>query len=92
MKHYRIKVTGKVQGVFFRKYTAEEAERIGLKGIVRNERDGSVYIEAEEEPGKLEQFVQWCWKGSPSSKVESVSVEEGDLKSYRDFRIERTSP
>lgn len=89
MKHYRIKITGKVQGVFFRKYTAEEAVRAGVNGIVRNERDGSVYIEAEGEEDKLDAFVEWCWKGSPSSKVENVGIKEGNVKGYRDFRIER---
>ena len=50
-KHLSIRVTGKVQGVFFRASTREEAQRLGLCGWVRNEADGSVRIEAEgDEP------------------------------------------
>ena len=89
MIHYSITVTGKVQGVYFRKYTKEEADRIGINGFVRNERDGSVYIEAEGDPLSVESFIKWCWKGSPSSEVENVSMKKGEVKGYKDFRIER---
>ena len=89
MIHYRIRVTGRVQGVFFRKYTQEAAERIGIKGMVRNERDGSVYIEAEGSQEQLDAFIAWCHKGSPSSKVDKVEAEKGELRGYSSFRIER---
>lgn len=89
MMHYRIKVVGKVQGVFFRKYTQDEAQRAGIAGIVRNERDGSVYIEAEGSEDQLMKFIEWCWKGSPSSRVENVIAEKGALKGYCDFKVER---
>jgi acylphosphatase len=47
MKHINIKITGKVQGVFFRASTKAVADQIGVKGFVKNEKDGSVYVEAE---------------------------------------------
>lgn len=89
MVHYSITVTGKVQGVFFRKYTKEEADRIGVNGIVRNEPDGTVYIEVEGEDLSVDSFIKWCWKGSPSSSVENVSIRKGEVKGYSDFRIVR---
>lgn len=89
MIHYSIRVTGKVQGVFFRKYTKEQADKLGLKGIVRNEPDGSVYIEAEGTKEQLDDMVEWCYKGSPSSRVDKVEPHAGELKSYIDFRIVR---
>jgi acylphosphatase len=46
MKHWNIKVTGKVQGVFFRASTKAVADQLGVKGFVKNLSDGSVYIEA----------------------------------------------
>ncbi len=74
-KHYKIKVTGKVQGVWFRKYTQEKAQALNLKGFVRNEPDGSVYVEVENrDEARLKAFVQWLHQGSPLSKVEDVEI------------------
>ena len=47
MVHINIHITGRVQGVNFRTYTKEKAEELGILGFVRNETDGSVYLEAE---------------------------------------------
>ena len=87
--HVRIKVTGQVQGVFFRKYTKQEADRLGIKGMVCNKPDGSVYIEAEGPEEKIKAFTDWCHKGSPSSRVEQVHSEKDRLKGYTEFIIER---
>jgi acylphosphatase len=89
MVHYSISVTGKVQGVFFRKYTKEEADRLGVRGLVRNEPDGSVYIEAEGDEHNVDKFIKWCWKGSPSSKVDNVTIKKTDLAGYSDFSVIR---
>lgn len=89
MVHYNIIVTGKVQGVFFRKYTKEEADRLQVRGLVRNEPDGSVYIEAEGEEDAVDTLIKWCWKGSPSSKVENVIITKEEPKGFDDFRIDR---
>ena len=87
MKHINIKVTGKVQGVFFRASTKAVADQMGVKGLVKNEKDGSVYIEAEADATTLELFVDWCKEGPDKSKVESVAVEDADLKNYRNFEV-----
>src|SRR5258706_2006965 len=68
-KHISINVTGKVQGVFFRASAREKAEELGVKGFVRNEPDGSVYIEAEAEEIILEQFLDWCREGPPRARI-----------------------
>ena len=88
-KHYNIKVTGRVQGVWFRQYTLEKAKELGLLGFVRNESDGSVYIEAEGEPVKLDALIIWLYTGSPMSKVMDVNVSQGVLKDFKDFKIKR---
>ena len=87
MKHIRITVSGKVQGVFFRKYTDLKAKELGINGMVKNLFDGSVYIEAEADEEILKSFVEWCYRGSPASGVKDVKVEEGELKWYKDFKI-----
>ena len=55
MMHWNIKLFGKVQGVFFRKFIQKKAFELNVKGFVRNDQDGSVYIEAEAEKEKLEE-------------------------------------
>ena len=84
---YRIFVKGRVQGVWFRKYTFNEANRIGLKGFVRNDINNSVYIEAEGSLVQLNEFVIWLHKGSPLSKVSLVTFETSELKCYEIFEI-----
>jgi acylphosphatase len=89
MKHVNITVSGKVQGVFYRAFTHKEAQRLQLKGFVRNQPNGDVYIEAEGEETVLQEFISWCKTGSPKSVVKEVNVQEGDLKKFVEFKIDR---
>lgn len=72
----RIHVKGKVQGVFFRAWTIEQAEALGLDGWVRNRHDGSVEAVAAGPADKVEELVARCRRGSPPSRVDAVHVEE----------------
>ena len=87
MKHLQIRVYGKVQGVFYRATTKAVADQLGVKGIVMNEADGSVYIEAEGDDFILELFVEFCQKGSDRAEVEKVDTAEAELKNYRNFEV-----
>ena len=87
MKHINIKITGKVQGVFFRVSTKAVADQMGVKGLVKNEKDGSVYVEAEADEQTLDMFLDWCNEGPDKAKVESVTVEDGEIKNYRNFEV-----
>ena len=89
IKNYQIHVLGTVQGVWYRKYTCEEAIKLNLKGFVRNEQDGAVYVEAEGEESALIQLLQFLKQGSPMSKVSSVSHEIAPLKNIEGFTISR---
>lgn len=89
IKHFTITVTGRVQGVFYRRYTMEKAQTLGLKGFVRNEKDGSVVIKAEGSPSALQALADWCRDGSPESNVEDVKVSTGPIEGFSDFRIDR---
>lgn len=88
-KHFNIKVSGKVQGVFFRASAQSRAEELGISGFVRNEEDGSVYIEAEAEEEQLKSFIVWCQRGPSRAEVKQCIVNEGQVRNYRDFRILR---
>ena len=87
MKHLSISISGKVQGVFFRASTKAVADQLGVKGIVKNQGDGSVYIEAEGDDFSLESFLEWCNEGPLQASVQKVEVAEGELKNYRNFEI-----
>jgi len=89
VKNYRIRVIGKVQGVWFRKYTKEAAEKRSILGYVSNENDGSVFIEAQGHEHNLEAFVDWLYLGSPLSSVETVRWEEGEVGDFENFDINR---
>lgn len=89
MKCFLIKVSGHVQGVFFRASTRDVANQFGIKGSVKNGPDGNVYIEAEGEESQLEKFVTWCKKGPPRAQVDQVEISESDLKHFKSFEIIR---
>jgi len=85
--HYNITVTGRVQGVFYRKYAKMQADELKIYGYAKNLPNGNVYIEAESTKIHLEAFKNWLKRGSPYSKVNSVEIEEGELKDYKSFEI-----
>ncbi|HVW12931.1 MAG TPA: acylphosphatase [Mucilaginibacter sp.] len=89
MKHLNITVRGHVQGVFFRASTKAVADQLGVKGIARNEPDGSVFIEAEADQMTLDLFLDWCKEGPQHAEVISVNTHESELKNYRNFEVLR---
>jgi acylphosphatase len=89
MKAIHIVIHGRVQGVFFRKYTFEKANELGLKGMVRNLPNGDVEIIAEGKEEVLQEFVKWCYKGSPASKVERIESVDVAIVGYEKFSIEK---
>ena len=88
MKRYKLRVKGKVQGVWYRASARRKAEELGLCGFVRNEPDGSVYAEAEGEEAALQAFARWCREGPEMARVEQVEVEEGGLQGFEAFEIQ----
>lgn len=91
MKHLKVKVHGKVQGVYYRATAVEKAKIIGVFGFVRNEKDGTVYIEVEGEEENLKEFISWCHEGPERAVVEKVVIEEGEPKQYKNFVTVRTA-
>lgn len=79
-KRAHVWISGRVQGVFFRHYTQEQALRLGLKGWVRNLPDGRVEATFQGDPSSVETMIQWCWHGPPMASVNDVEVawEESD--------------
>lgn len=89
--HANFKVKGKVQGVWFRKYTQDKALELGLKGFVKNESDGTVYAEVESDDlDKIKTFEAWLHEGSPLSQVAEVtSIDVDKCIGFKDFAIRK---
>ena len=86
----RLAIDGRVQGVFFRTSTLEEATRLGLTGWVRNCPDGSVEVVAEGQKKKIDDLVSWCHHGPPGAHVRDVLLQwEEPKEEFQDFRIRR---
>ncbi len=83
----QIKVAGKVQGVWFRDSTLKKAQELGVKGFVKNQPDGSVYIEAEGTKKSINEFVKWCHTGPPFAKVQSVETKDSEPANFDTFKI-----
>ena len=88
MKTIKLEVYGLVQGVGFRFMTKKLADELGVKGIVMNRNDGSVYIEAQAAPMTLQQFIsQVKLSPSPNGRVDDVHIAEIDHAPYKDFSV-----
>jgi len=85
----RFRITGKVQGVYFRHSTRLQAERLTLRGYARNLPDGSVEVEAHGPGAAVEGLRQWLNQGPPMARVDSVLELEpgGDLTAPAAFEI-----
>ena len=71
-------ISGRVQGVFFRMETKRAADRFGVSGWVRNQRDGTVEAIFEGDQDKVDAVLEWCNEGPPSAKVTDVNVQWQD--------------
>ncbi|MBI3722667.1 acylphosphatase [bacterium] len=72
----RVFVIGRVKGVGYRAYATDEALRLGLKGWVRNRRDGSVEALIDGDDASVREFVSWCRRGAPAARVTNVTAED----------------
>lgn len=68
-------ISGKVQGVFFRKHAQQKARELSLAGWAHNLIDGRVEILIEGKKENIQRFILWAREGSPFAKVEDVQVE-----------------
>ena len=80
-------VSGRVQGVWFRAGTREQALELGLCGWAKNCPNGTVEIHAEGDKKPLEQLITWCRKGPPAARVSALEVEWVVSQSLTTFKI-----
>lgn len=87
-KHFKLKITGKVQGVWYRASAKEMANQYNVNGFVKNMEDGSVYAEVEGNPLDLKRLIDWFWKGPEQARVNQVFVQEGPISGFDSFEIQ----
>ena len=81
-------VSGRVQGVLFRRYAEQKAKELEITGWVKNAIDGDVEMVCEGEKQNIKSFISWVRQGSPMAKVEKVDVEYGEYTGeWDDFHI-----
>lgn len=90
MKQMQATVIGRVQGVYFRQSTVEQARALGLSGWVANRLDGSVAVCAQGEVAALKRLLAWLQHGPPAAHVEQVLAEWSDgSESFHGFSVRR---
>ena len=87
----KMRITGQVQGVFFRAWAAEQARALGLSGWVRNRVDGSVELLAAGDPDKVDRLIALCRTGPPSAQVDHVGLETVDEPAPTSFQVRATA-
>jgi acylphosphatase len=75
----RCRVSGRVQGVFFRASTQCEARRLGVSGYAKNLPDGSVEVLACGSEAAVAQLKEWLWVGPPAARVTAVDCQSVDI-------------
>lgn len=84
-------VTGRVQGVFYRASTVDQARRLGVQGWVRNRRDGSVEVVAQGAPQAVQALIDWARRGPVRARVDSVQIREVPTESFTGFEQRETA-
>ena len=82
----RLRIHGRVQGVFFRNWAVAEAGPLGLRGWIRNRTDNSVEALAFGEPEAVDAFIAKCRRGPPAAVVERLDVETAEGEPPTDVR------
>jgi acylphosphatase len=89
VKRVRVRVSGRVQGVFYRATCADGARRLGLGGWVRNLPDGRVEGVFEGPDELVDQMVDWCRHGPELARVDVMEVTPEPVAGEREFRVTR---
>ena len=82
-----ISVSGRVQGVFFRAWTRERADALGLTGWIRNCPDGHVEAHVEGEDSLVEQMLELLRRGPPAAQVENLRTWDVEPCEFDDFEV-----
>ena len=83
----RLYVTGTVQGIFFRQFVKENAEKLNIKGFVRNLEDGRAEVFAEGSIDDLKKIIELCKKGPRHAQIRNVEEKDERIQDFKSFKI-----
>ncbi|MBS3085149.1 acylphosphatase [Candidatus Pacearchaeota archaeon] len=86
-KSIRLYITGTIQGVFFRAFIKENAEKYNVKGFVRNLEDGRIEVFLEGDADNVNKMIELCKKGPKHSKIEKVEEKEERFQDFKTFKV-----
>jgi len=86
-KAVRLYISGLVQGIFFRGFIKENAEKLNLKGFVRNLEDSRVEVFIEGNPDDVRKMIELCKKGPKHSEVKKVEEKDEKFQEFKSFKI-----
>lgn len=86
-KSIRLYINGTVQGVFFREFIKENAERNNVKGFVRNLEDGRIEIFLEGDVDSVDKMIELCKKGPKHSQIRNVEIKEEKFQDFKVFKV-----
>ena len=86
-KAVRLYIKGTVQGIFFRQFIKDNAERNNVRGFVRNLEDGRVEVFIEGNQEDVEKMIELCKKGPKHSQIEDVEIKEEKFQDFKEFKI-----
>ena len=85
-KSVRLYITGTVQGVFFRAFIKENAEKFGLKGFVRNLEDGRIEVFLEGQIDDVRKMIELCRSGPKHAQIRNVEIKEERHQGFTTFK------
>jgi len=86
-KSIRLYISGLVQGIFFRSFIKENAEKLNIKGFVRNLEDGRVEVFIEGNSNEVKKMVELCKKGPRHSEVKKVEEKQERFQDLKAFKV-----
>jgi len=86
-KSIRLYISGTVQGIFFRGFIKENAEKLNIKGFVRNLEDGRVEVFLEGNPDEVRKMITLCKKGPRHTEIKNVEIKEERFQDLKQFKI-----
>lgn len=89
MPTLHLTIKGKVQGVFFRATAKKIAEKLNIRGWIKNTDEGNVEAMISGDEKQIEEFIKWCGQGPEKAKVEDVIVTPEKEITFIDFEVIR---
>lgn len=86
-KSVRLYISGFIQGVFYRPYIKENAERLNLRGFVRSLEDNRVEVFLEGDVDSVTKMIEICRKGLKSTEIRDIEVKEERFQDFKNFQI-----